>query len=85
MDIKDLVGKWVRLPVTFWDQMVPNYAKDNHPLDWATRFDVCKIIRRIPRSEGYHESLEFLFTDGEKYLLTKREACDLHKKGLFQG
>jgi hypothetical protein len=85
MDLNALVGRWVRLPVTFWDQMEPGYSKKNHPSDWKTHYDVCRITRYYPKKQGYHESVEFEFTDGDKYSLTRREAADLHKKGLFQG
>ena len=85
MDIKPFVGQWVRLPVTFWDQFELGYAKKNHPSDWQTRYDVCKITKHIPRQEGCYESLEFADTESDKYKLTKKEATQLSKEGRFQG
>jgi hypothetical protein len=84
VDVRLLVGQWVRLPATFWDELEPGYSKKTHPNTWKTHYDVCKITRHYPRKRGYNESLEFAFTDGNKYSLTVKEARDFHAKGLFQ-
>ena len=77
--LADLVGKYIRLPATFWGD---GYAKKTYPSDW---FDVCKITKHFPNKSGYHESLEFQFSDGAKYSMTGKEARSFHAKGVFQG
>ena len=83
--VQPLVGKWLRLPRSFWGAECASDFDDAADGKGAAGYDLVRITGHKPAKEGYYESLEFQWPGEDKYEMRAAEARVFHKKGLFQG
>ena len=85
MELHSLIGKYIRLPVSFWNSPGSNWAEEAYGEGWETKFDICKVTRIVLHKNKNVKEVVFKYTDDVEYSIPARLAKTYLEEGLFQG
>lgn len=78
-------GKWLQLPVTFWDEEGGTWSRDTYGPNHKNVKELVKITAYKTGSKGKTPSLKFKYTDDGIYVLGNKSSMAYLARGYFHG
>ena len=84
-DGKELEVKWLRPPVSFWNEEDGNWAEMTYGDGWEDRYDVVRILKYLPKCKTQIARLAFEHPQDGRCVMEFSQAQKFFDQGLFQG